>query len=63
MNVWLVRKHPPMPYRSQRGWIEAFTIHSVHKNHADARNKVKDLMKRTHIYLYTVKRLTIKEET
>lgn len=52
-----------MPYRSQRGWIEAFTIHSVHKNHADARNKVKDLMKRTHIYLYTVKRLTIKEET
>ena len=62
MTVWIVRKHPPMPYRSQSGHIEAFTIHSAHLNHASAANKAEDLNRRSQKYLYTVQSLTVKEQ-
>jgi len=62
MLIWIVRKHPPMPYRSQAGHLEAFTIHSSHSNHASAANKAKDLNQRSQVYLYTVGKIQLKEQ-
>lgn len=61
MNIWLIRKHPPMPYRGMPGHLAAFTIKGVCYSHAEAANRIKDLMSRATTYLYTFQKLNIGE--
>ena len=57
MPCYLLRKHPPHPYRydMMRGFLEAFTIAGVYKTRAAAVKVAAEKNKRSN-YLYTVKR-------
>ncbi len=54
-TIWIVRKHPPMPYR-MRGHLEAFTIHKIYHNLAEAKKEAETRNKKSS-YLFTVKRI------
>lgn len=60
--IWIVRKHPPMPYKFQRGHLAAFTIHSAHESHASAAEQAKVLNGRSVIYFYSVGKVQLKEK-
>lgn len=53
--IWIVRKHPPMPYR-MRGHLEAFTIHKIYHNLVEAKAEAEKRNKKSS-YLFTVKRI------
>ena len=55
--IWIVRKHPPMPYR-MRGHLEAFTIHKIYHSRAEAKNEA-DARNKKSTYLFTVKRIDL----
>lgn len=59
--IWIVRKHPPMPYRMQ-GHLEAFTIHKIFHSHAEAKKEAAERNKRSN-YLFTVKRIQLRKTT
>ena len=64
MTIWIVRKHPPHPFRS-KDHLQAFTIYSVHRSSAEAKLAAKEKTEKSkHFsrYLYTVGRLTLKEQ-
>lgn len=56
-TIWIVRKHPQMPYR-MRGHLEAFTIHKICFSNSEAQNEAKERNKRSQ-YLFTVKRIDL----
>lgn len=56
-TIWVVRKHPPMPYR-MRGHLEAFTIHKIYHNLVEAKSEAKERNKKSS-YLFTVKRIDL----
>jgi len=56
-TFWIVRKHPPLPYRIQ-GHLEAFTIHKIYHSLAEAKVEAEKRNKKSS-YLFTVKRIYI----
>lgn len=57
-TIWIVRKHPPMPYH-MKGHLEAFTIHKIYHSRAEAKNEA-DTRNKKSSYLFTVKRIDLK---
>jgi hypothetical protein len=66
MTIWIVRKHPPYPLGISYGNLEAFTIFSTHSTRAEAEavasSKGARAKKQNSRYLYTVGRVTLKEQ-
>lgn len=62
-RIWIVRRHPPMPYRSQPGHLAAFTIHSSHGSRTEASTEAEKRNKRASVYLYTVAKVELKEKS
>lgn len=60
--IWIVRKHPPHPYRGyMRGaHLEAFTIHKIYHSHAAAKLEAETRNKKSS-YLFTVKRIDLRK--
>jgi len=58
--IWIVRKHPPHPYRNRGAGshLEAFTIHKIYFSRAEAKNEA-DLRNQKSTYLFTVKRIDL----
>lgn len=55
--IWIVRKHPRMPYH-MKGHLEAFTIHKIYHSHAAAKLEAEARNKKSS-YLFTVKRIDL----
>ena len=62
MEVWIIRKHPPMPYFAHRGHIKQYVIDEICYTKEEADAKTKRLNAKATTYLYTVQKLTIKVE-
>jgi len=59
-TIWIVRKHPKMPYK-QVGHTEAFTIHKIYHNLKSAKQEAEERNKRSQ-YLFTVKRIELRKK-
>lgn len=59
-TIWIVRKHPKMPYK-QGGHTEAFTIHKIYHNFKSAKQESDERNKRSQ-YLFTVKRIELRKK-
>ena len=59
-TIWIVRKHPPHPYRGyMRGHhTEAFTIHKIYHSLVEAKKEAETRNKKS-TYLFTVKRIDL----
>ena len=57
--IWIVRKHPRMPYY-MKGHLEAFTIHKIYHSHAAAKLEAETRNKKSS-YLFTVKRIDLRK--
>lgn len=60
-TIWIVRRHPPHPFRHECGHLQAFTIHmaTLDKSEAEAEAKRKNASKTTN-HLYTVEKVHAK---
>lgn len=60
--IWIVRKHPPHPYRNRGcgSHLEAFTIHKIYHSHAAAKLEAETRNKKSS-YLFTVKRIDLRK--
>ena len=61
MKIWIVRKHPRMPYRGQPGHLAAFTIHGTYATRTEAADEAKERNKRSS-YLFTVAKVELREK-
>ena len=61
MRIWIVRKHPQMPYRSQPGHLAAFTIHGTYATREEATIEANERNKRSN-YLFTVAKVELREK-
>ena len=60
MRIWIVRKHPVLPYRMD-GHLQAFTIHKTFADRKSAALEAKERNKKS-AYLFTVGCVELKEE-
>ncbi len=61
MTIWIVRRHPRMPYGTG-GYLAAFTIFSTHATKAEAQEVVTKKMRNKNTnYLYTAGKVQLKE--